>query len=86
MTAPADQKHPAARRRRIVVPKVTQADLDRVAVFLKAMGAKVAAVDLGPGTARIVTTDGQGLTLEPDEAELDRELEQYHRRNAKRHS
>ena len=67
--------------RRAHHPKVTQADLGRVAAFLKDMGAKVAAVDLKPGTARITTTDGQNLTLESDEAELDQELEEYRRRN-----
>jgi hypothetical protein len=70
--------------RRIHHPKVTQADLGRVAAFLKAMGAKVAAVDLRPGTARITTTDGQNLTLDCDEVELDQELEEYRRRSGQR--
>jgi hypothetical protein len=72
--------------RRTNHPKVTQADLGRVAAFLKDMGAKVAAVDLRPGTARIMTTDGQNLTLDSDEAELDKELEEYRRRNGQRPS
>jgi hypothetical protein len=72
--------------RRVHPPKVTQADLGRVAAFLKEMGAKVAAIDLRPGSARITTIDGQHLTLDPDEAELDQELEEYRRRNDQRPS
>lgn len=74
MTVTTPEKPPAQRRRRPPAPKVAQGDLDRVAAFLKAAGAKVAAVDLTPGRARIITTDGQGLTLDADEDELDREL------------
>ncbi|HXS06277.1 MAG TPA: hypothetical protein VN723_05750 [Rhizomicrobium sp.] len=70
--------------RRTQHPKITQADLGRVAEFLKDMGAKVAAVDLRPGTARITTTDGQNLTLDSNEAELDEELEEYRRRSGQR--
>lgn len=65
------------KRRRERPPRVLQADLDRVAAFLKGMGATVAAVDLSPGKTRIITTDGQDLTLTPDEAELDKELQRY---------
>lgn len=87
MTRPAEHhQQTAAQRRRTVQPKVTQADLERVAAFLKAMGAKVAAVDLLPGKARIVTTDGQNLTLDPDEVELDKELQNYRTRSGQRPS
>lgn len=72
--------------RRIHIPKVTQADLGRVAAFLKDMGAKVAAIELRPGEARITTTDGRNLTLDSDEAELDQELEEYRRRSGQRPS
>ncbi len=80
----ATKKDEGKMTRRVHPPKVTQADLGRVAAFLKAMGAKVAAVDLRPGTARITTTDGQNLTLDSDEAELDQELEEYRSRNDQR--
>ena len=72
--------------RRAQYPKVTQADLGRVAAFLKDMGARVAAVDLKPGEARIITTDGQNLTVDSNEAELDKELEEYRRRGGQRPS
>jgi hypothetical protein len=57
--------------------RVTQADLGRVATFLEAMGAKVAAVDVLPGRMKILTTDGHNLNLDADEEELDRELHNY---------
>ena len=69
------ERQAALRRREH--PKVTRADLDRVAAFLHAMGAKVAAVNVMPGQTKIVTTDGQGIKLGTDEDELDRELEEY---------
>ena len=65
--------------RREAQPKVTRAELDRVAGFLRAMGAKVAAVNVMPGQTKIVTTDGQGLTIDVDGDELDQELEKYRR-------
>jgi hypothetical protein len=67
-------------------PKVTKADLARAAEFLRSMGAKVATVDVAPDRMRIVTTDGQGLTLDADDAELDRELAEYRQRNAHGHA
>lgn len=86
MSEPSATKPSQPHRRRPPAPKVTQGDLDRVAAFLKAAGAKVAAVDLTPGRARIITTDGQDLTLAPDEVELDRELETYRQNRAQRPS
>ena len=67
--------------KRIHSPKVTQADLGRAAAFLKEMGARIAAIELKPGGARIITTDGHNLTSDCDEAELDQELQKYRRRN-----
>lgn len=59
-------------------PKVvTKAELDRIAVFLKAVGATVAAVEAGPGRVRIVTTEGRHLTLPDDDEILDEELEAH---------
>ena len=70
--------------KRIHSPKVTQADLGRAAAFLKEMGARIAAIELRPGGARIITTDGQNLTSNSDEVELDEELEEYRRRSGQR--
>lgn len=72
--------------RRTVKPKVTKADLERAAAFLRSMGAKVATVEVAPDRMRIVTTDGQNLTLDADDAELDRELAEYRQRHAHGHA
>lgn len=72
-------KGQGASSRREPHPKVTRAELDRVADFLRAMGAKVAAVNVMPGHTKIVTTDGQNLASDIDEGDLDRELENYRR-------
>lgn len=59
-------------------PRVTDAALDRVARFMRTVGAKVAAVEVRPeGTMRIVTTDGADLTLPDDQENLDLELAKY---------
>jgi hypothetical protein len=42
-------------------------------------------IDLGPGRLRIVTTAGQKLTLDVDDADLDRELKDYRASRAKDH-
>lgn len=65
----------------IRAPKVTQADLARAADFLKAVGARVAAVDVLPGQIKIVTTDGRAMTGDEDEISLDQELESYRSRS-----
>lgn len=72
--------------RRAPAPKVTKADLDRAAAFLRSIGAKVAAIDVAPGRVRIMTTDGQNLTLDADGDELDRELAEYRSRHAQGHA
>ncbi len=43
--------------------RITKTDYDLAAGFLRDMGATVAYVDLEPGKALIVTTEGKGLTL-----------------------
>ena len=58
-------------------PKVTQADLCRAADFLKAIGAKVAVLDILPGQMKIVTTDGRIITGDEDDLDLDQELQRY---------
>lgn len=60
--------------------RVTQADLGRVAIFLEAMGAKVALVDVSPGRMKILTTEGRAISVDTDDEELDRELLQYRQR------
>ena len=66
--------------RRVRKGKVTKADLERTAEFLRLMGAKIASVVTEPGKVRIVTTDGAGLTLGDEEENLDRELREHERR------
>lgn len=61
--------------------KVTKADYARAAEFLQSIGAKAAAVEIEPDKVRIVTTDGQGLTLGADEENLDAELSEFRRKN-----
>lgn len=65
------------RKPRVVAKKVTKADLDRVAEFLRSMGARPAAVDITPDRVRITTTEGGNLTLTGEEEELDRELQRH---------
>lgn len=73
MNAPT-RIHSAKRLRGPSRPKVTKADLERIADFLRSMGSKPASVEISPDKVRIVTTDGADLTL-PDETEnLNREL------------
>lgn len=54
-------------------PKVTKADLDRAAEFIRAMGLSPSAVEVLPGKVRILTGD-RSLTLPADGGELDEEL------------
>ncbi len=63
--------------KRIRHPRITRADLERTADFLRMMGAKVASVETEPGKIRITTTEGAGLTLADDDANLDRELQEH---------
>jgi hypothetical protein len=63
--------------RRVHKPRVTKADLERAAEFLRMMGAKVASMETTPGKIKVVTTDGAGLTLGDEEESLDRELQQH---------
>ncbi|MGA7676452.1 MAG: hypothetical protein WCA78_15580 [Rhizomicrobium sp.] len=64
-------------KRRVKPGKVTKADYERAAAFLLSVGAKAASVELTPGRVRIVTTDGQGMTLNDEQADLDRELAEF---------
>ena len=48
-----------------------------MSLYWRAMGAKVAAVNVMPGHTKIVTTDGQGLAIDIDGDELDQELARY---------
>lgn len=67
--------------RRIRKPKVTKADLERTAEFLRMMGARVASVETTPERIKVVTTDGAGLTLGDEDENLDRELQTFRARN-----
>ncbi len=57
--------------------RVTKADLERTAEFLRLMGAKVAVAETTPGKVRVITTDGADLTLGGDEGSLDQELREF---------
>ena len=63
------------RRRRRSAPKVTKADYERAAEFLRSMGAMPSAVEIEPAKVRIETTAGVDLTLTPKAAELPRRSE-----------
>ena len=63
--------------RRAHKPRVTKADLERTAEFLRMMGAKVAATETTPGKMKVITTDGAGLTLSDEKETLDRELREH---------
>lgn len=60
-------------------PKVTKADYNRLADFLRLVGAKVAMTEITPGGIKIVTTEGRGLTLHDDQESLDAELAEHQR-------
>jgi hypothetical protein len=57
-------------------PKVTKADLDRAAEFIRTLGLSPSAVEVLPGKVRILTGD-QTLTLPAESAELDKELAEW---------
>lgn len=61
-------------------PKVTKADLDRAAEFIRTMGLKPSAVEVLPGKVRILTGEIT-LTLSGEADELDKELAEYRRHN-----
>jgi hypothetical protein len=61
--------------------KVTKTDLERVVGVLRDAGVTIAEVDVTPGRVRLVTTEGRGLTLPGDDAELDRELAEHMRQH-----
>jgi len=68
-------------RARIRQPKITKADLDRLAALARALKLDIASVETTPGRVRLVTTAGQNLTLPDDEETLDRELQEYRARH-----
>lgn len=79
MTAAVRQLHEKRSRRHR--PRVTKADLERVGDFLKDMGVKIGAVDIAAnGAVRIITTEGNGLTLDGDDEKLNRELAEHRAR------
>ncbi len=78
---PQESQAPQPNHRRRTA-KLTKADLAVAAQFLRSIGAEVATIDLGPGKLRIVTTAGQKMALDVDDAELDRELQEYRANHA----
>lgn len=57
--------------------KVTKADYERAAQFLRSMGTKPIAVEISRDCVRIVTTEGKNLTLDGDKENLDQELAEW---------
>lgn len=58
-------------------PRVTQAEMDRAIACFERLGARLAAIDVRPGRMRLISTEGQGLTVGADDAELDEELSRH---------
>ncbi len=79
------EDHAGRSRRSRSQRKLCRADLAAAADFLRSIGAQVATIELGPGALRIVTTAGQMMKLDVDDAELDRELQEYRVTRAKGH-
>jgi hypothetical protein len=63
------------------VPKITKADLCRLADLARALNLDIASVETTPGRVRLVTTAGRNLTLPDDEETLDRELSDFRAAN-----
>ena len=64
-------------RVRARTPKITKADLDRLADLARALKLEVASVETTPGRVRLVTTAGRNLTLPDDEETLNAELSEF---------
>ena len=64
-------------RVRARTPKITKADLDRLAALARALKLEVASVETTPGRVRLVTTAGRNLTLPDDEETLNAELSEF---------
>lgn len=62
---------------RVRKPKITKADLDRLAELVRGLGLEIAVAETTPGKVRLVTTAGRDLTLPDDTETLDRELKEY---------
>lgn len=58
-------------------PKITKADLDRLAALVRGLGLEIAVAETTPGRVRLVTTAGRDLTLPDDGETLDRELSEF---------
>ncbi len=50
-------------------PKLAQREIDRLAALAKALGVEIAALEARPGSVRIITPAGAGLTLASDDDE-----------------
>lgn len=66
---------------RVRKPKVTKADLDRLADLARTLGLEVAAIEATPGKVRLVTTAGKDLTVPGEDAKLEQELAEYRAKN-----